>query len=118
MSTYPTTQTFFVGAMKPDLVGYVMIGQTNTAKNWSGADSCKFYLRDESDGSMKIDGVAGSISDDVNGELTYAWAADDLDTAGRYAGWFVVFWGATSTIPEPTSAAEVLVKNPYDEMVA
>ncbi len=103
--------------MKPDLVAYVMIGQTNTAKNWTGADSCKFYLRDESDGSMKIDGEDGTISDAANGELTYAWAAADLDTAERYSAWFVVYWGASSTIPEPTSAAEVLIKYPYNEMV-
>lgn len=99
------------------MVGYVMIGQTNNAKDWSGNDSCKFYMRDESDGSMKIDGEVATVTDAVNGELTYVWQAADLDTAGRYAAWFVVFWGASATIPEPTSSAEVLIKNPYDEMV-
>lgn len=117
MSTYPTTQTFFLNARKPDLTAYVTVGQTNTAKNYTSAISCKFFLRDESDGSMKIDGIAGTIDDAANGVLKYAWADGDLDTLGRYSAWFEVYWGASSTLPDPTSAAEVIVANPYDTMV-
>lgn len=117
MSTYPTTQTFFVNATKPDLMAYVTIGQTNDPKDYTGANSVKFYMRDESDGSMKVDGAAATIDDEPGGVLKYEWGADDLNATGRYSAWFVVYWTAGPADPEPTSSAEIIVANPYDRMV-
>lgn len=48
-----------------------------------GADSVELIMTRKS-GTVKIDGKAMTIVDAANGEVQYAWEAEDVDEAGTY----------------------------------
>jgi len=48
-----------------------------------------FYMKNVTDGTVKVNGSAATIEDELSGQVSYSWAAADIDTAGKYWGWFV-----------------------------
>lgn len=43
-----------------------------------------------SDNTVKIDEAAATIDDADAGQVSYAWTANDVNTAGEYYAWWVV----------------------------
>ena len=46
----------------------------------------KFYMKDSSTGSVKINGVACAITDATKGKCRYNWTGSDTNTIGTYLG--------------------------------
>jgi hypothetical protein len=67
---------------KPPLL--FTITQDGLPVNLTGA-TVKFYMK-SSTGTVKINGVACSITDAVNGLCRYNWLAADTNTVGDYVG--------------------------------
>lgn len=42
------------------------------------------------DGTVKVDNAAATVDDATAGNVSYAWAAADVDTAGTYYYWWIV----------------------------
>ena len=72
-----------VVTLKSDVSG------TQTAVNFSTYTSVAFYMWPENSATFKVNGSAATFSDAANGEVTYTWAAGDVDTAGNYRFKFV-----------------------------
>ena len=94
--------------------------ETDSAVDLTGAVSTKFFMYPIDDagvlGTVKINGVAGAIDDAAAGKLTYTWTGTDTDTAGKFIGYFIVYWGATSTNPQTFTGVEINIKNPVSRM--
>ena len=61
------------------------ITQDGKAIDLTGA-TVKFYMKDSTTGSVKINGAACTIIDAVKGKCRYSWQASDTNTVGTYAG--------------------------------
>jgi len=115
VAKFAKSVTMNVGDERPILTMYVTNEETGAVVNLSSAISCKFFMypvgENEALGTVKVNGVAGAISGGgTTGIVTYTWATADVNTAGRYIGWFVIYWGATSTVPQTTTAVEITFK--------
>lgn len=55
--------------------------------------------------------ITGSATGDALGILTYQWAANDLNVAGTYAGYFIATDGAArkETFPDDGTELEIIV---------
>jgi hypothetical protein len=114
---YAKSLTYFVDDTKPDLTMTVTVGETGAVVDFTDAVSVNFYLQDTADGSMKVDGDAAAFTvTPTDGKLVFEWGGTDLDTAGNYIGWYVVYWGAAETAPQSTPAVEILVRTQGDVM--
>jgi hypothetical protein len=59
--------------------------------------SVKFYMYDDL-GTLVVDGGSCTITSDENGLVQYSFAADDVDTAGVFWGYFQVYAAASPTV--------------------
>ena len=113
MAKHARSLTYVVGDERPIVTGYCKEEETGLAVDLSAADSVDFFLwprnEDGSLGTVKVDGAAGVIADAVKGKVTWAQATDDMDTAGHYIGYFLVYWGASDTVPQTFSAVEITI---------
>jgi len=46
----------------------------------------KFYMKDATTGSIKINGVDCTVTDAPKGKCRYSWSSSDTNTAGSYIG--------------------------------
>ena len=46
----------------------------------------KFYMKDSTSGSVKINGVNCTIMDATKGKCRYSWTSGDTNTVGTYLG--------------------------------
>jgi len=46
----------------------------------------KFYMKDATTGSVKINGVACTITDATKGKCRYSWTSSDTNTSATYLG--------------------------------
>ena len=53
----------------------------------------KFYMKNATTGSVKINGVACTVTDAVKGKCRYSWTGSDTDTVGTYLGEVEVTFG-------------------------
>lgn len=61
------------------------IAQEGAPVDLTGA-TVKFYMKDATTGSVKINGAACAITDATKGKCRYAWLAVDTNTVGAYLG--------------------------------
>ena len=61
------------------------ITQDGAPVDLTGA-TVKFYMKDATTGSVKINGSACTITDATKGKCRYVWAAADTNTVGTYLG--------------------------------
>jgi hypothetical protein len=71
------------------------------AKDLTNADSVQFHMKDPTADTAKVD-KAATIDDAANGEVSYSWDGEDVDTTGEYEAEFEVSWsdGDTETFPK------------------
>ena len=90
-----------VGDTQRDLlctVTYVIEGATTpTARDLTGVSSVKFSMVNAATGVTKIDEASATIDDAGTGKVSYAWTSSDVDTAGKFWGFFTVY---TSTVTD------------------
>jgi hypothetical protein len=48
-----------------------------------------FYMKNTVDGTIKVNGATATVEDVLLGTIYYSWAEADIDTVGKYWGWFV-----------------------------
>lgn len=82
----------YKGQVGPDLREIVTLGGVPVV--FSGGDTVKLqgYLSGEDSSPLKID-AAGDIENTATGQVHYAWAAGDTDTAGSLVLWWLVTRG-------------------------
>lgn len=82
----------FKGQVGPDLREIVTLGGVPVV--FTGGDSVKLqgYLSGQSPSPLKID-AAGDIEVPATGQVHYAWAAGDTDTAGSLILWWLITRG-------------------------
>lgn len=118
MAEFAKSLTYGVDAENPPVTMTVTIAETGAKQNWTNADSVVFNMRNQDTGTLKIDGVAAAFgSDRTTGELIYTLHSGDFDTRGDYVGWFVIYWQTSQNQPQPTTAVEILVRNPWEMVV-
>lgn len=61
------------------------ITQDGAPVNLTGA-TVKFYMKDSTTGTVKINGSLCTITDATKGKCRYVWAAVDTNTVGTYLG--------------------------------
>jgi hypothetical protein len=118
MAKYGKSMTLGVGDERPNPQMYIQDEKGN-AVDLSGADSVDFHMypvgEDEAFGTVKVDGAAAAIDGDgTAGSVTYTWASANVNTAGRFKGYFEVFWGASDTVPQKSSNIEINIKAQQD----
>jgi hypothetical protein len=90
---------FYIGqdARRPTLVVNLLDAQGNV--NLTGASSVTFRMRLQN-GTTAVTGTA-TVTQAAQGEVTYAWAANDTATPGTYIAEWSVTWstGVTQTFP-------------------
>lgn len=60
-----------------------------------------FSMREVGSSTLKIDHVAATVTDEPGNIVRYDWAANDVNTAGFYVGWWTVtISGQTEDTPE------------------
>jgi hypothetical protein len=107
---YPRVVRCAVGDLRPVLSCNVLIEKTNATKNGTGLVSAKFFMAPLDDlGTLKINGAAAVITTANPLVLSYTFVGTDTDTADNFAGWFVGYWGAASTVPETFDGFEVQI---------
>jgi len=107
--SYARVFQLHVGDLRPLLVAHMFVAETSTPYIGTGLLSAKFWLLNLATNVLKVTAVAAAITAANPLVLTYAWAGTDTDTAGRFASWFVGYWGATDTVPETFEGPEVLI---------
>lgn len=115
MATEVKTVKYAVGDERPPIELTVKLDDT-TVKNLTGLVSAVFYLYPVVEGvvgTVKVDAAAVVLSDLVNGKITWTPATGspsaDTDTAGRFLGIFVGYWGAATTLPQWLGTVEVKI---------
>ncbi len=60
-----------------------------------------FSMRQATSSRLKVSGATATITDAENGDVSYPWAAADVDTVGEYLGWLTYnYLGVTQDTPE------------------
>lgn len=106
---YPRTFKLHVGNLRPVMATHVFVAESSIPYNGTGLLTAKFYLLNLDTDVLKITAAAATITTPNPLVLTYTWAGTDTDTVGRFAAWFVGYWGAADTIPETFEGPEVRV---------
>lgn len=72
-----------------------------TPKDLSTASGVDFHMADPDETTAKVDKDA-TITDGVNGQVSYSWDSEDVDTTGEFEAEFEVIWsdGDTETFPK------------------
>jgi hypothetical protein len=101
----PTTYGAFdfvtkVGDEEPPLEATLEDADGN-AKDLTTASGVDFHMKDPTSDVAKVDKSA-AIDDAANGEVSYSWAAEDVDTTGEFESEFELTWddGDTETFPK------------------
>jgi hypothetical protein len=68
--------------------GMQLLDQDGNVVNLAGL-TMKFRLVKISDGSEKVADAAATVNDAATGKVSYTFTADDVNTAGRYAAYFL-----------------------------
>lgn len=70
-------------------------------KDLTNANSVQFHMKDPTADTAKVD-KAGAIDSAADGEVSYSWDAEDVDTTGEFEAEFEVTWsdGDTETFPK------------------
>lgn len=92
------------GDNKPDVVGTLTDRITGDPLDLTDADDVFFRMRKSDDKRWTVN-AAATITDAVNGLVTYSWGANDLANDGEYEAYFHVVWADTtkqSTVPPNT----------------
>lgn len=87
------------GSLRPILQATIY-GSNGSAIDISGATSVKFTMYNSTE--TKIDAVAGTIVDALEGQVSYTWTGTDTDTAGTYYGYFDVTLSGGYSMKAPT----------------
>lgn len=85
------------------LVTEQLKGADGKAINLTGY-SVKFFMREGSSETLKVNNKAATIVDAASGKVSYAWKTADIDTPGEFYGWWYLSKGT-----EKTSTNEFLV---------
>lgn len=87
--------SFVVGEV-PAPLEYQFLDADGVAINLTGFTTVRFQWSEVIQGQFVLPVVeTGSVTDAVNGKVTYVWDGDELDAAGEYAGIFFVNDGTT-----------------------
>ena len=116
MGLKATTYDIAVGDLEPDIIHYILIGKTGEAQNLTGIDSVKFSLYNLDTSTLVEDENAASVVTAAEGKVKYEWGAAETDTAGRYVGWFTVYWTAGPADPMTPTGIEIIIKDPQDRI--
>lgn len=109
MTTGKLTAALWRNDLFPSLTLLATYGD-GTVVDLSAATAPRFLMRLAGDTELKVDATA-TITDGAAGEITYAWAEGDTDTAGRYEAQFQVeLDGKPLTLPAPAQALEVVIR--------
>jgi hypothetical protein len=82
-------------------------GSSGTAINLTGY-TVTFSMWDAADGTVVVSAAAATITTAAAGLVSYAWAAADVDTAGRYFGRFTATSGTSLTVTSPADTFLVI----------
>ena len=99
------------GDTRPVLAATLLAG--GDIVDLTSADTVKFTMTDSS-GSVVIDlGACAIVSPAANGQVTYAWGADDTATPGLYQGEFKVTWedSTVERFPNQTDFQVIITPN-------
>jgi hypothetical protein len=113
MAKYARTMSLAVGDLKPSVIMHVFKEGTEEAEDFTNADSVDFFLYDLENETLVIDSAAASFNDRSGGILQYDLQGDDTTTAGRYVGYFVVYWSADDADPMTTTGILIDIKEAY-----
>ena len=70
-----------------------------------------FRMVKKSDSTVKVNNAAATIDSTTKGEVSYAWGASDLDTAGSFwAWWILTSGGKTEHFPGDGKKLTVIVE--------
>lgn len=83
------THSQAVGLIAPSLRAIVRDGDSGLPKNLTGYTAPTFTMIG-SDNVAKISAASAVIEDAPNGVVRYDWSAGDVDTAGRFHGFFLL----------------------------
>lgn len=113
MARYAKSINMTVGNLRPIVTHFLQEEDTGAIIDLTTAVSVVFSMsplnEDGSLGTVKIDKVAAVIATASTGKVTYTWTGTDTDTAGIFRAWFIVYWGAASTLPEDIGGITVTI---------
>lgn len=70
-------------------------------------------------GTEKVAATSATVDDATAGEVSYSWAAGDVDTAGTYYGYFIVTSSAKDdTFPHDGKKLKIIVHDPDTAVTA
>lgn len=73
-----------------------------------------FRMISDADDSVKINNAAATIDSAADGNVSYAWAAADVDTAGTYWGfWDRTSGGLTARYPPDGKRLKIIIEARY-----
>ena len=70
--------------------------------------TAKFYMIKKGESTYKINGVAATIFDSINGIITYDWVSQDTDTVGEYEAEFKVTLSGGAIASFPPSGSLII----------
>lgn len=77
---------------------------SETAVNLTTATGVVFNMRNKAGGAVKVSRGACTITNAAGGEVTYAWATNDTDTAGSFEAEVEVTWNDTKAETFPNDS--------------
>lgn len=90
---------FWVGNVLPAITQTI---ETDGLPVDLSGSTVKFKMRPVGSATLKIDADAAFVTDGKDGQVAYAWADEDVDTAGFYLAWW--------TVDESQDVAEAVVE--------
>ena len=96
MPNAPLTKHFTVGDRRIP-IGDTLADADGTAVDLTGC-TVAFRMVLCSDDTVKINSASATVDSATDGQVSYAWTADDVNTAGIYAYWWIVTNTATTKV--------------------